>query len=80
MHDGRGILLDFDMSPSLINLADRYNDRMKYVPGRAKEQLGLSAVLIRPDGFIAWACEGELNLDSVQRAVTRWFGGPLTVR
>jgi hypothetical protein len=75
MHDGQGILLDFDRNASLKTLAGKYGDRIKYVSGRAKEQLGLSAVLIRPDGFIAWACEGKPDIDSAERAATRWFGG-----
>jgi 2-polyprenyl-6-methoxyphenol hydroxylase-like FAD-dependent oxidoreductase len=79
MHDGQGILLDFDMNASLKTLASEYGDRMKYVSGRAKEQLGLSAVLIRPDGFIAWASDGEPNLDSAAQAASRWFGDPIAI-
>jgi len=74
MHDGQGILLDFDMNASLKTLASEYGHRMKYVSGRAKEQLGLSAVLVRPDGFIAWACEGKPNLDGATKAASHWFG------
>jgi hypothetical protein len=73
MHDGKGILVDFDMNASLRILASEYGDRMKYVSGRAKEQLGLSAVLIRPDGFIAWASDGEPNEQSIRQAVALWF-------
>ncbi|HTD97935.1 MAG TPA: FAD-dependent monooxygenase [Mucilaginibacter sp.] len=80
MHESQGVLLDFDNNPPLKTLAGDYSDRIKYVPARAKEQLGLSAVLIRPDGFIAWACEGKPNLNSAQQAVTRWFGNPIAAR
>jgi 2-polyprenyl-6-methoxyphenol hydroxylase-like FAD-dependent oxidoreductase len=73
MHDGYGILLDFDTDSSLETLASEYGDQMKYVSGRAKEQLGLSAVLVRPDGFIAWASDGESNEQSIRQAVARWF-------
>jgi 2-polyprenyl-6-methoxyphenol hydroxylase-like FAD-dependent oxidoreductase len=73
MHDGLGILLDFDMNASLKTLASEHGDRMKYVSGRAKEQLGLSAVLIRPDGFIAWASDSEPNEQSIRQAVALWF-------
>ncbi|MGY0036746.1 aromatic-ring hydroxylase C-terminal domain-containing protein [Pedobacter sp. NJ-S-72] len=59
MHDGRWILLDFDTNESLKTLASESGRRIKYVSGKAKEQLGLSAVLIRPDGFIAWASDRE---------------------
>jgi 2-polyprenyl-6-methoxyphenol hydroxylase-like FAD-dependent oxidoreductase len=79
MHDGQGILLDFDMTTSLKTLAGEYGDQMKYVSGRAKEQLGLSAILIRPDGFIAWASDSESNLDGAARAVSRWFDNPIAV-
>jgi hypothetical protein len=46
---------------------------MKFVSGRAKEQFGLSAVLIRPDGIVAWASESEPNGESIREAVARWF-------
>jgi hypothetical protein len=55
MRDGQAILLDFDGNAALNTLASEYSGRIKYVSGRAKEQLGLSAALIRPDGIIAWA-------------------------
>jgi 2-polyprenyl-6-methoxyphenol hydroxylase-like FAD-dependent oxidoreductase len=73
MHDGQGILLDFDRNASLRTLAGEYGDQMKYVSGRAKEQLGLSAVLIRPDGFIAWASDSEPSEQSIRQAVALWF-------
>ena len=73
MHDGRGILLDFDRNASLQTLASEYGDRMKYVSGRAKEQLGLSAALIRPDGMIAWASNSEPDEQSMRQAVALWF-------
>ncbi|MEH2273577.1 MAG: FAD-dependent monooxygenase [Nostoc sp.] len=73
MRDGHGILLDFDMNASLKTLAGEYGDRMKYVSGRAKEQLGLSTVLIRSDGIIAWASDSEPNEQSIRQAVALWF-------
>ncbi|MEJ0103815.1 MAG: FAD-dependent monooxygenase [Bacteroidota bacterium] len=75
MHDGQGMLLDFDRNASLKMLADEYDDQMKYVSGRAKEQLGLSAVLVRPDGFVAWACDNEPDEQSIRQAVALWFAG-----
>jgi 2-polyprenyl-6-methoxyphenol hydroxylase-like FAD-dependent oxidoreductase len=73
MHDGQATLLDFDRNASLKTLASEYGDRMKYVSGRAKEQLGLSAVLIRPDGYIAWASDNEPNEQSIRQAAALWF-------
>jgi 2-polyprenyl-6-methoxyphenol hydroxylase-like FAD-dependent oxidoreductase len=74
MRDGRGMLLDFNRSASLEALASEYGDRIKFVSGRAKEQLGLSTALIRPDGFVAWASDSEPDERSIRRAVALWFG------
>jgi len=75
MHDGLGLLLDFGGNTSLKILAGEYDNQLKYVSGHAKEQLGLSAVLIRADGIIAWAADNEVNLSEVQSAAARWFTG-----
>jgi 2-polyprenyl-6-methoxyphenol hydroxylase-like FAD-dependent oxidoreductase len=72
MHDGQGILLDFDGNPSLKALATEYAE-MKYVSSRAKEQLGLSAVLIRPDGYVAWASGSEPDEQSIRQAAALWL-------
>jgi hypothetical protein len=73
MHDGQGILLDFGENASLKTLPSEYGNRMKYVPGHAKEQLGLTAALIRPDGIIAWASDNDVASESIQDAAARWF-------
>jgi hypothetical protein len=73
MHDGQGILFDFGGNALLKALAGKYGDRFKYISGRAKEQLGLSAVLIRPDGIIAWASDNDPDCGELQKAAVRWF-------
>jgi 2-polyprenyl-6-methoxyphenol hydroxylase-like FAD-dependent oxidoreductase len=74
MNDGLGILLDFNGKASLQTLADEYGGRIKYVLARAKEHFGLHAVLIRPDGYIAWASEGQPDEQSIRQAAALWFG------
>jgi len=73
MHDGHGMLLDFDSRAPLKALANEYGDQLTYVSGRAKEQLGLSAVLIRPDGFVAWASDTEPQEQSIRQSADLWF-------
>ncbi|WP_316804117.1 FAD-dependent monooxygenase [Pedobacter nototheniae] len=73
MHDGKGILLDFDGNTSLKNLADKYGKQIKYVTGSAKDQLDLSALLIRPDGLIAWACNNKPDYNELKTAADYWF-------
>jgi 2-polyprenyl-6-methoxyphenol hydroxylase-like FAD-dependent oxidoreductase len=72
MHDGHGILLDFNGSTSIKNLAGEYG--VRYISGAAKEQLGLSAALVRPDGIIAWASDNDPDYSELQQAADRWFG------
>jgi hypothetical protein len=71
MRDGQGIVLDLGVKASLKALAGEYG--VKYVLGRAKEFLGLKALLIRPDGIVAWASDSEPNETSLRQAIERWF-------
>jgi len=73
MHDGVGILLDFDTNASFQALAEELGGQVKYVRGKAKEQLGLSAVLIRPDGVIAWASDNKPGELELQKVAACWF-------
>jgi 2-polyprenyl-6-methoxyphenol hydroxylase-like FAD-dependent oxidoreductase len=86
LQDSEGILLDLDGNDSLREVAAEYGERVKYVSGRVKERLGLSAVLIRPDGIVAWAtdrppdCGGQQatgdsdpNTGELRNAANRWF-------
>ena len=73
MHDGQGILLDFDMNASLETLASEYGDRIRYISGSVNDRLAVSAVLIRPDGIIAWASDNDPDCSQLQKAAARWF-------
>ncbi|RBL90089.1 FAD-dependent monooxygenase [Chitinophaga flava] len=73
MHDGRGILLDFDRNVSLKTLANEYGDRIRYISGSVKDRLGISALLVRPDGIVAWASDNNPDYSELQKAAARWF-------
>jgi 2-polyprenyl-6-methoxyphenol hydroxylase-like FAD-dependent oxidoreductase len=77
---GEGLLLDFDALSPFHELASRWSGRLAYVASDAKDRLGLSAVLVRPDGFVAWAGEAVPNLQDFAQAASRWFGEPEKVR
>ena len=76
LRDGRGLLLDFDARAPLRALATRRRGRVAYVACDAEDRLGLSAVLVRPDGVVAWAVEAAPDLEQAAQAASRWFGGP----
>lgn len=73
MQDGKGILLDFTRNAAIKTIAAEFGHQIKYVSGPAKEQLGLTAVLIRPDGFVAWLAENEPDYAELTKALSSWF-------
>jgi 2-polyprenyl-6-methoxyphenol hydroxylase-like FAD-dependent oxidoreductase len=73
---GKGLLLDFEPRAPLQALAKHWEKRIRYVTSNAKEPLGLSALLVRPDGIVAWAVEGNAEPENVVRHLARWFGAP----
>lgn len=66
MHAGRGLLLD---RPGLLSVAG-WADRVDHVVDTSDE-LDVPAVLLRPDGHVAWAGDDQAALDDV---LPRWFG------
>ncbi len=77
---GKGLFLDFDAGAPLEVLGGCWGDRIAYVASDATDRLGLSALLVRPDGFVAWASEGAPNLGEAAQAASRWFGESDRVR
>ena len=76
LRTGRGLLLDFDVNAPLEAVARRWSDRIDYVASDARDRLGLSAVLVRPDGFVGWAADDRPDLEEAAQTTSRWFGEP----
>lgn len=73
LREGRGLLLNFNGDAALASLADAYRDRLTYVAGPVEESLGIGALLIRPDGIVAWVGAKEgFDHAFVQPAIERW--------
>ncbi|MEV0118870.1 rifampin monooxygenase [Streptomyces sp. NPDC050844] len=66
MHEGRGLLLDQTGRLSVEGWADRVDHIVD-----VSEELDVPAVLLRPDGHVAWA--GEDQQDLLDR-LPKWFG------
>jgi 2-polyprenyl-6-methoxyphenol hydroxylase-like FAD-dependent oxidoreductase len=77
LRNGTGLLLDFGADRPLRRLADRWGGRITYAGGDAVKALGLSAVLVRPDGFVAWTSEGQPDERAAAEAISCWFGKSL---
>jgi rifampicin monooxygenase len=70
LHGGRGLLLDQTGRLSVTGWADRVDHVVD-----ASEELDVPAVLLRPDGHVAWAGDDQMALLG---QLPRWFGAPFT--
>ncbi len=73
LRDGNGLLLDFGRQASLQALDGLWGDHVRYVVSDARDRFGLSALLVRPDGFVAWASDTAPSPEEITRATARWF-------
>jgi hypothetical protein len=78
LQEGKGLLLDFAEKKELCALGQGWKERLQYVSPKAKDSKGVTAMLVRPDGFVAWATEGEPDLSAAETSVARWFGSHAT--
>ncbi|MEH0424347.1 FAD-dependent monooxygenase [Streptomyces sp. B21-083] len=77
LHAGRGVLLDLADNAELRRRAAGWTDRVDIVtakPGGGVPDLPAetAAVLVRPDGYVAWAAPGSHS--DLPMALDRWFG------
>jgi hypothetical protein len=74
LHDAAGLLLD--ASGAAAAVAQPWAPRVRCV---AAATGGPAAMLIRPDGYVAWAADdvGPTEAAGLTAALGRWFGAPL---
>ncbi|TSB26777.1 FAD-dependent monooxygenase [Streptomyces benahoarensis] len=77
LHAGRGVLLDLADNAELRRRATGWTDRVDIVTaepeGDVPDPLAhTTAVLVRPDGYVAWAAPGSHG--DLPMALTHWFG------
>ena len=73
LRHGRGVLLDLTDNPALRARAAGWTDRVDIVTRpRVTPDDDTTAVLVRPDGHVAWAAPGTRH--DLPSALARWFG------
>jgi len=79
LHDAKGLLLDLE-APSGFDPSP-WSERVKHIVGTSPDPWELpivgtveapSALLVRPDGHVAWAGTG--TYDGLEEALSTWFG------
>lgn len=83
LHDAKPLLLDLGEKPGGIDITP-WGDRVRLIPARYDGPWELpvigaiaapSAVLVRPDGYVAWVREHTQS--GLADALTTWFGPPV---
>lgn len=78
LHPARGLLLDLADNAELRRRSAGWTDRIDLVtavpegPAPGSPLAGTTAVLVRPDGYVAWAAPGSHH--DLPMALERWFG------
>ncbi|MFE4456060.1 FAD-dependent oxidoreductase [Nocardia tengchongensis] len=74
---GNAVLFDLADSSALRERAAAWSERIRIVTAKPTHMQALSAMVVRPDGFVAWAAD-DGDLDGIDAALTRWFGAPIS--
>ena len=67
----RPLLLNLTNEPTIAETAAEWKDRVDIITAQA--DVPAAAVLIRPDGYVAWATD-TTDPHGLRTALTRWFG------
>ncbi|OBA60458.1 hypothetical protein A5647_13555 [Mycobacterium sp. 1100029.7] len=77
---GRPLILDLTASGAVAAAVAGVADRFTVAAGTPVGEVAATALLVRPDGYVAWATSsadpGEDEMDQLHRTLTRWFGLP----
>jgi hypothetical protein len=74
---GRPVLLALTDRAGLADAAKEWGDRVDVIIAATAEPPA-DAVLIRPDGYVAWAADADTPgpADGLRHALRTWFGDP----
>ncbi|WP_374113001.1 hypothetical protein [Streptomyces sp. WAC 00631] len=77
LREGRGLLLHLVDRAEVRDAAAAWTGRVNTVTART-DRVNVDALLIRPDGCVAWALPTGQDLDATTlvRALGTWFGRP----
>ncbi|MFC4008635.1 FAD-dependent monooxygenase [Nonomuraea purpurea] len=77
LRDGRGVLVDLEGGgDGAASTVAGHRGRVRLVRATTPDPDGAQALLVRPDGYVAWAGGRE----GVGEALTRWFGPAAPVK
>lgn len=73
--DGKPLLVDLTDSAMVSAAAADIADQVTVTAGRPVDQVPATALLVRPDGYVAWASSATApDVDDLRQVLMRWFG------
>jgi 2-polyprenyl-6-methoxyphenol hydroxylase-like FAD-dependent oxidoreductase len=80
----RPLLLDLTGDASLVGTLSPWRDRVEIVAARPQAPAPATALLLRPDSYVAWASAAPrpdpAELEALHEALRRWFGATQPAR
>jgi|tagenome__1003787_1003787.scaffolds.fasta_scaffold20975330_3 2-polyprenyl-6-methoxyphenol hydroxylase-like FAD-dependent oxidoreductase len=73
---GRGAMLDLSKRTDPFSDIEMWTSRISMISAEPIADVDASAVLLRPDGHVAWASQSPADRRGLQDALTNWFGVP----
>ncbi len=76
LRPARGVLLDLTAAGMFAGTGQGWEDRVSILTAQSPSPPA-AALLIRPDGYVAWAASQDApHTDGLRHALTNWFGAP----
>jgi len=76
--DGRPLLVDLTEDGAVASAMVDVADQLTVAAGRPVGDVAATAILVRPDGYVAWATSGPASdpdeLAELRRVLAQWFG------
>ena len=73
LENGCFVVVAFEDNPGLAGFVQSGGPKVKYCSSPAKETFGLRALLVRPDGIVAWVSEKKPEVGVLKEALSRWL-------
>ena len=73
---GRGVLVDLSGGSSRLGDLSGWTDRIDVVTEQPTAAIAAAALLLRPDGHVAWADTTGTDAAGLRSALAAWFGAP----
>ncbi|KAF1055525.1 MAG: Anhydrotetracycline monooxygenase [Stenotrophomonas maltophilia] len=75
LRTGAALLLAFEAAPVLQAQAARWAGRVQWLQGEVRDRAGAKALLVRPDGIVAWVLgEDGVQSEALESVLCHWFG------